>query len=162
MAAPTENGSFNGEVRKVIVPYGRASSTSEYWAWDEAKGEWTTSKYDLFNTGKHKIPFAEAYQKQQLAIKNGENPAEDNNKIEDKTIKLNAGPIGGGKVDGKTQKWPNDAIESTTDYVFFQFGKYVAPFGRDAQSSSGSTFNKRAGYISVSYTHLTLPTILLV
>ena len=151
MAAPTKNGSYNGEVVKQIVPYGRASSTSEYWMWDDAKGKWITSKYDLFNTGKHKKPFAKAYQEQQLAIKNGENPAGVNAiDLIDKTVKLNAGPIGGGKVDGKTQKWPNDAIESTTDYVFFQFGKYVAPFGRDAQSSSGSTFSKRAGYISSS------------
>ena len=41
-------------------------------------------------------------------------------------------PLGDGKPDGKTLRYPNDAVDSTTDYVFFQFGKYLPPFSRDA------------------------------
>ena len=152
MAAPTENGSFNGEVRQVTRTFSgqgnRKRSKTSYYMWDEAKGKWIEPQghWHAAEAGKNKRDFAAVYAEQQLAIKNGENPADST--IEDKTIKLNAGPIGGGKVDGKTQKWPNDAIESTTDYVFFQFGKYIPPFSQDAQSGSGSTFSKRAGYVS--------------
>ena len=154
MAAPTANGSYNGEVRQVTNTFSgqgnRKRSKTSYYMWDEAKGEWISPKnaWNAPETGKNKREFAAVYAEQQAAIARGENPA--GSTIEDKTVKLNAGPIGGGKVDGKTQKWPNDAIESTTDYVFFQFGKYVPPFSRDAQSSSGSTFSKRAGYIASS------------
>ena len=31
----------------------------------------------------------------------------------------------------QTLRWPGDAIDTETDYVFFQFGKYVPPFSRD-------------------------------
>ena len=41
-------------------------------------------------------------------------------------------PLGDGKPDGQTLRYPNDAVDSTTDYVFFQFGKYLPPFSRDA------------------------------
>ena len=30
-----------------------------------------------------------------------------------------------------TLRWPGDAIDTETDYVFFQFGKYIPPFSRD-------------------------------
>ena len=30
-----------------------------------------------------------------------------------------------------TLRWPSDAIDTETDYVFFQFGKYIPPFSRD-------------------------------
>ena len=42
-------------------------------------------------------------------------------------------PLGDGKPDGQTLRYPNDAVDSTTDYVFFQFGKYLPPFSRDAK-----------------------------
>jgi len=41
-------------------------------------------------------------------------------------------PLGDGKPDGQTLRYPNDAVDSTTDYVFFQFGKYLPPFSREA------------------------------
>jgi len=41
-------------------------------------------------------------------------------------------PLGDGKPDAQTLRYPNDAVDSTTDYVFFQFGKYLPPFSRDA------------------------------
>ena len=42
-------------------------------------------------------------------------------------------PLGDGKPDGQTLRYPNDAVDATTDYVFFQFGKYLPPFSRDAK-----------------------------
>ena len=161
MAAPTSNGSFNGEVRRVTTTSSggqgnRKRSHTSYYMWDEAKGEWIepASHWHAGEAGKNEREFIDIYYQQQEDIKNGRDPSGGTaNTIKedlDKTIKLNAGPIGGGKVDGKTQKWPNDAIESTTDYVFFQFGKYIPPFSRDAQSGSGSTFSKRAGYVASS------------
>jgi len=33
----------------------------------------------------------------------------------------------------QTLRWPSDAIDESTDYVFFQFGKYVPPFSSEAQ-----------------------------
>tara|TARA_B100001113_G_scaffold92151_1_gene73777 strand:- start:260 stop:1531 length:1272 start_codon:yes stop_codon:yes gene_type:complete len=33
--------------------------------------------------------------------------------------------------DGTTYRWPADPIDSETDYVFFQFGRYKPPFNKD-------------------------------
>ena len=47
--------------------------------------------------------------------------------------KIVVGPLGGEKpTKDRTLRWPEDAIGTDTDYVFFQFGKYVPPFSRDA------------------------------
>ena len=46
---------------------------------------------------------------------------------------LFSGPIGEVKgPDNATLRWPNDAIHEETDYVFFQFGRYLPPFSADA------------------------------
>ena len=58
--------------------------------------------------------------------------------IEDKKkngSKITVGPLGGEKPEktgNRTLRWPDDIIQKTTDYVFFQFGKYLPPFSRDA------------------------------
>ena len=41
-------------------------------------------------------------------------------------------PLGDGKPDGQTLRYPNDAVDASTDYVFFQFGKYMPPFSAEA------------------------------
>lgn len=47
------------------------------------------------------------------------------------TIKI--GPLGGEKPkEGRTLRWPLDAINTDTDYVFFQFGRYLPPFSQDS------------------------------
>ena len=47
------------------------------------------------------------------------------------TIKI--GPLGEElPTTGKTKRWPIDAIGTDTDYVFFQFGRYIPPFSREA------------------------------
>ena len=52
---------------------------------------------------------------------------------------ISVGPLGGEspeKTGNRTLRWPDDAIQTTTDYVFFQFGKYLPPFSRDAGYNS--------------------------
>ena len=47
--------------------------------------------------------------------------------------KITVGPLDGETPDkDRTLRWPKDAIGTDTDYVFFQFGKYLPPFSRDA------------------------------
>ena len=50
--------------------------------------------------------------------------------------KLTIGPLEGmrpSKDSSLTYRYPSDAIDSQTDYVFFQFGKYKAPFSREVK-----------------------------
>ena len=46
---------------------------------------------------------------------------------------IEVGPLGGKlpSNDLKCYRWPDDSIGTGTDYVFFQFGKYLPPFSRD-------------------------------
>ena len=46
---------------------------------------------------------------------------------------IEIGPLGGKlpSNDPKCYRWPDDTINTGTDYVFFQFGKYKPPFSRD-------------------------------
>ncbi len=41
------------------------------------------------------------------------------------------GPIAGLKPDTTTLRWPRDTLTSSSDYIFFQFGKYEPPFSQD-------------------------------
>ena len=50
-------------------------------------------------------------------------------------VTLNIGPI---SVEGKSGlseslRWPADTLDDQSDWVFFQFGKYPKPFGRDVR-----------------------------
>ena len=47
---------------------------------------------------------------------------------------IEVGPLGGKlpSNEPKCYRWPDDTINTGTDYVFFQFGKYIPPFSRDA------------------------------
>ena len=46
---------------------------------------------------------------------------------------IEVGPLGGKlpSYEQKCYRWPDDTIGTGTDYVFFQFGKYLPPFSRD-------------------------------
>ena len=77
-------------------------------------------------------------------------------------FKISAAPLAGQSPDNNTKRWPVDQIQKTTDYVFFQFGKYVPPFSKDAAEGlnfrgtkdpdddtkiiPGSVSSKRSGY----------------
>lgn len=51
-----------------------------------------------------------------------------------KSFTVNVGTLKGRKPTASSLRWPMDTIGTGTDYVFFQFGKYPAPFGRDEQT----------------------------
>ena len=53
---------------------------------------------------------------------------------ETQSFKINVGTLKGRKPTAESLRWPMDTIGTGTDYVFFQFGKYPAPFGRDEQA----------------------------
>ena len=48
------------------------------------------------------------------------------------SVTVSAGPLDGKSPDSNTQRWPIDQIQKSTDYVFFQFGKYIPPFSQEA------------------------------
>ena len=95
-------------------------------------------------------------------------------------FKISAAPLSGQSPDNNTKRWPVDQIQKTTDYVFFQFGKYIPPFGKDAAEGlnfrgtkdpdddtkiiPGSVSTKRSGYnasISKMEVDEAYPTIML-
>ena len=62
------------------------------------------------------------------------------------TEKLVIGPLEGLRPSddqSMTFRYPSDVITSETDYVFFQFGKYVAPFSQDQENLRNSTENRK-------------------
>ena len=69
--------------------------------------------------------------------------------IGDKQINRRKGPIGEGP-DTSTLRWPSDAIDSKTDYVFFEFGAYEPPFARDVTQlrKDSAAKLKKAGFIT--------------
>ena len=55
------------------------------------------------------------------------------------STKIGIGPLGGQLPKGdigspSCYRWPSDTLETNTDYVFFQFGKYIPPFSQDAKT----------------------------
>ena len=130
MAAPTDNGGYDGEIRRVSVPYGRASSTSAYYMWNAETQQWVEPGFDLFTNGKNETEFKNIYEQQQRILAAGGDPGKNPYKP------LTIGPLNGEMPSpdkASTYRYPSDAIDSETDYVFFQFGKYKAPFGREAK-----------------------------
>ena len=69
--------------------------------------------------------------------------------IGDKQLNRRKGPIGEGP-DSSTLRWPSDAIDSKTDYVFFEFGAYQPPFARDVNQlrKDSAAKLKEAGFIT--------------
>ena len=60
------------------------------------------------------------------------------------STKIGIGPLGGQLPKGDIgsplcYRWPSDTLETNTDYVFFQFGKYFPPFSQDADTLYNST-----------------------
>ena len=163
MSKPTTTGKYNGEVVRVIVRSGRASSTAKHYMWDDEKGVWVEPKksWHAAKSGEYQREFGKIYAEQQAAIAKGENPAKGKQTV-DPNVKLTAGPLEGATPDGNTARWPIDQIQSDTDYVFFQFGKYIPPFSQEAMNKSWK--DKRGGYnqsISRMKVDTGLPSIML-
>ena len=54
-------------------------------------------------------------------------------------VTLNIGPISVKGQSGLSEslRWPADTLDDQSDWVFFQFGKYPKPFGRDVRRITG-------------------------
>ena len=66
---------------------------------------------------------------------------------------LTIGPIKGSTPDttDKTARYPADSLlDATNDYVFFQFGKYLPPFGKKSQRKTKNQ-NELRSYSQASY-----------
>ena len=59
---------------------------------------------------------------------------------------VNVGTLKGRKPNASSLRWPVDTIGTGTDYVFFQFGKYPPPFGRDEQRLKDKLGKTETGY----------------
>ena len=65
---------------------------------------------------------------------------------------LTIGPLSGETPGTKTERYPIDvSIESDNDFVFFQFGKYLPPFSKDAQRKTSSNTAELLPYGLASY-----------
>ena len=113
--------------------------------WDDEKGVWVEPKtsWHAAKSGEYQREFGKIYDEQQAAIKAGKDPSKGKQTV-DPNKKLTIGPLEGATPDGGTKRWPNDQIQEETDYVFFQFGKYIPPFSQEAMNKSWKT--KKGGY----------------
>lgn len=56
--------------------------------------------------------------------------------------KITAGPYNGAKPSDRTLRYPSDMlVDSTSDFIMFQFGKYNPPFGKNVETNSGTLAN---------------------
>ena len=149
MGIPNTSGEYDGQVVKQTVRSGRASSKNVYYKWDDKKGVWVEPKksWHAAKSGEYQREFGKIYEEQQKAIKNGENPSKGETEV-DPNRKLTIGPLQGATPDGGTKRWPNDQIQEETDYVFFQFGKYIPPFSQEALNKS---WGDKSGYKKGGY-----------
>ena len=68
---------------------------------------------------------------------------------------IEVGPLGGKlpSTELKCYRWPDDTIGTGTDYVFFQFGKYLPPFSREVdvlRESSADILNENVKDLDVT------------
>jgi len=74
---------------------------------------------------------------------------------------LTIGPVSGTTSSDKgTLRYPKDIKYSTSDYIFFQFGKYIPPFGSGYQTGDSgglNAYNKSATDFKASGSSIILP-----
>ena len=105
-----------GTIRRTKGAGGGSGGNYGYWRWN-GTDDWEEvdkTAYDRWN--------ADQIQKDEYF---------DGSEINSTIIEV--GPLGGKlpSNDIKCYRWPDDTIGTGTDYVFFQFGKYLPPFSRD-------------------------------
>lgn len=90
---------------------------------------WANANADLLKSRDHLDLWAlhEAWKKEQAEL------TEQTSALENSASKITIGPLGNGPSLSKTVRWPRDSINTGTDYVFFEFGKYLPPFSRDVE-----------------------------
>jgi len=139
---PPGSGDYPGQVKATKKNTRGGGSTTIYKQWNEEKKQWESPKAG-FNRVEQIQNLSEKYAEQQAIEDAGGNPG-DSKMLTTQNRDLTIGPLEGATPDGQTQRWPSDQIQKETDYIFFQFGKYVPPFSQEAQNQSG--LNKRNSY----------------
>jgi len=107
-----------GVIRRTKGNGGGTNPNYGYWRWN-GTDDWESVGKDAYDR----------YTADQIQQENYFEDSEINSTI------IEVGPLGGKlpSTDLKCYRWPDDTINTGTDYVFFQFGKYIPPFSRDAQ-----------------------------
>ena len=157
---PPGSGDYPGQVKATRRNTRGGGTTTTYKQWNEETKKWESPKAG-FNRTKVIQDLAKTYAEQQAIEAAGGKPGE-SKRVVDRNEKLTVGPLEGATPDGSTKRWPNDQIQKETDYVFFQFGKYIPPLSQDALNDSGNS--KKRGYdqsISRMKVDKDLPSIML-
>ena len=139
---PPGSGDYPNQVKATRKNTRNGGTTTTYQQWNEETKKWESPKAG-FNRTKVIQDLAALYAKQQAIEAAGGKPGE-SKRVVDRNKKLTVGPLEGATPDGSTKRWPNDQIQKETDYVFFQFGKYIPPLSQDALNDSGN--DKKRGY----------------
>ena len=155
-------GNYHGQVKKVTVNARGSRKISRYYQWNADMNKWESPKAG-FNRMNQVNQMRENYEKQQLAEKNNQNANTTALEI-NKNKPLTIGPLENATPSGETKRWPVDQIQQETDYVFFQFGKYIPPFSQEALNESNQLGSKKDSYdqsISRMKVDKDLPSIML-
>ena len=107
-----------GVIRRTKGSGGGTNANYGYWRWN-GTDDWVSVGKDAYDR----------YIADQFQQDNYFGDSEINSTI------IEVGPLGGKlpSTELKCYRWPDDTIGTGTDYVFFQFGKYIPPFSRDAE-----------------------------
>ena len=119
------------ERRAVLQYYEDLKNGVDRTAWAEANKNLLESRAHLDQWALH-----EAWKKEQA------NLGEQTSALENSASKITIGPLGDGPSLSKTVRWPRDSINTNTDYIFFEFGKYLPPFSRDVKALEDSRKEK--------------------
>ena len=119
-----------GVIRRTKGNGGGTNPNYGYWRWN-GTDDWEKVGKDAYDR----------YTADQIQQENYFEDSEINSTI------IEVGPLGGKlpSTDLKCYRWPDDTIGTGTDYVFFQFGKYLPPFSREVdvlRESSADILNE--------------------
>jgi len=127
-----------GVIRRTKGNGGGSNPKYGYWRWN-GTDDWEVVGKDAYDR----------YTADQFQQENYFEGSEINSTI------IEVGPLGGKlpSTDLKCYRWPDDTIGTGTDYVFFQFGKYLPPFSREVdvlRESSADILNENVQDLDVT------------
>ena len=109
---PVTSGTKKGQLEKTTGNTAGGGSQTKYWEWDGKK--WKEIDKQLYDAGGSEAPY------------------------NDKST-LTVGPYKPPTNNKKSYiRWPDAMVTSSSDYIYFEFGKYVPPFSNDASNSAPS------------------------
>ena len=115
------------ERRAVLQYYEDLKNGVDRTVWAEANKNLLESRAHLDQWALH-----EAWKKEQAKLE------EQTSALENSASKITIGPLGDGPSLSRTVRWPRDSINTGTDYIYFEFGKYLPPFSRDVKALEDS------------------------